>query len=71
MKVAASWLWCCRQQAKLLAKAQKPAALAYQRMVSPLSNQQQIESVDLLQQLIEGLEGHAPAGFIPQSKATK
>ena len=56
---------------KLLAKAQKPAELAYHRLMSPLSNEQQMQLVALLQQLTEGLEGHARAAFIPQGKAAK
>lgn len=57
--------------AKLLAKAQKPAELAYHRLMSPLSNEQQMQLVALLQQLTEGLEGHARAAFIPQGKVAK
>ena len=56
---------------KLLAKAQKPAEMAYHRLMSPLSNEQQMQLVALLQQLTEGLEGHARAAFIPRGIAAK
>jgi DNA-binding MarR family transcriptional regulator len=56
---------------KLLAKAQQPAELAYHRLMSPLSSEQQMQLVDLLQQLTEGLESHARAAFIPQGKVAK
>jgi MarR family transcriptional regulator, lower aerobic nicotinate degradation pathway regulator len=51
---------------KLLKKAQKPAELAFHRLMSPLSAEQQLQLVALLQQLTEGLEGHARAAFIPE-----
>ncbi|MDB5964377.1 MAG: transcriptional regulator, MarR family [Polaromonas sp.] len=52
---------------KLLKKAQKPAEQAYHRLMSPLSPEQQLQLVALLQQLTEGLEGHARAAFVPQA----
>lgn len=50
---------------KLLVKARKPAELAYNRLMSPLSPEQQLQLVALLQQLTEGLEDHARAAFVP------
>ncbi len=49
---------------KLLLSAQKPAERAYNRLMSPLSDEQQIQLVALLQQLTDGLEGHARAVFV-------
>jgi DNA-binding MarR family transcriptional regulator len=51
---------------KLLKKAQKPAELAFHRLMSPLSAEQQLQLVALLQQLTEALEGHARAAFVPE-----
>ena len=50
---------------KLLRQAQKPAERAYERLMSPLSPEQQLQLVALLQQLTEGLEDHARASFVP------
>ena len=51
---------------KLLRKAQKPAELAFHRLMSPLSAEQQVQLVALLQQLTGALEGDARAAFIPE-----
>ena len=51
--------------AALLASAQKPAEKAYRRLLAPLTAQQQVELVNLLQQLTDGLEHEARAPFIP------
>ena len=51
---------------KLLRKAQKPAELAFHRLMSPLSAVQQLQLVALLQQLTGALEGDARAAFIPE-----
>lgn len=58
------------QGESLLKEAQKPAELAYHRLMSPLSPEQQQQLVSLLQQLTEGLEDHARAAFIPQRLQT-
>ena len=50
--------------AALLDKAQKPAEKAYRRLLAPLSAQQQVTLVDLLQQLTDGLEHEARAPFV-------
>ena len=50
---------------KLLRQAQKPAERAYERLMTPLSPEQQLQLVALLQQLTEGLEDHARAAFVP------
>lgn len=49
----------------LLASAQKPAEKAYKRLLAPLTPQQQVELVTLLQLLTDGLEHEARAPFIP------
>ena len=54
---------------KLLKQAQKPAEQAYERLMSPLSPEQQMQLVALLQQLTEGLEEHARASFVPPEQA--
>ncbi|MFC6283062.1 MULTISPECIES: MarR family winged helix-turn-helix transcriptional regulator [Polaromonas] len=54
---------------KLLKQAQKPAEQAYERLMSPLSPEQQMQLVALLQQLTEGLEEHARASFVPPGQA--
>ncbi|MCY1165579.1 MAG: MarR family transcriptional regulator [Pseudomonadota bacterium] len=54
---------------KLLRQAQKPAEQAYERLMSPLSPEQQMQLVALLQQLTEGLEEHARASFVPPEQA--
>ena len=51
---------------KLLRKAQKPAELAFHRLMSPLSAEQQLQLMALLQQLTGALEGDARAAFIPE-----
>ena len=51
---------------KLLKKARKPAERAYHCLMSPLSPEQQLQLIALLQQLTEGLEEHARAAFVPQ-----
>ena len=53
---------------KLLRQAQKPAERAYERLMSPLSPEQQLQLVALLQQLTEGLEDQARASFVPQKE---
>ena len=50
----------------LLRQAQQPAERAYEKLMSPLSPEQQLQLVALLQQLTEGLAGHARATFVPQ-----
>ena len=50
---------------KLLRQAQKPADRAYERLMTPLSPEQELQFVALLLQLTEGLEGHARAAFVP------
>ncbi|MES2360880.1 MAG: MarR family transcriptional regulator [Pseudomonadota bacterium] len=54
---------------KLLRQAQKPAEQAYERLMSPLLPEQQMQLVALLQQLTEGLEEHARASFVPPGQA--
>lgn len=53
---------------KLLKQAQKPAERAYERLMTPLSAEQQLQLVALLQQLTEGLEEHARAAFVPPNQ---
>ena len=53
---------------KLLKQAQKPVALAYERLMSPLSAEQELQLVALLLQLTEGLEEHARAAFVPPNQ---
>ena len=50
---------------KLLRQAQKPADRAYERLMTPLSPEQELQLVALLLQLTEGLEAHARAAFVP------
>jgi DNA-binding MarR family transcriptional regulator len=50
---------------KLLEKSKKPAERASQRLMEPLSPEQQLQLIALLQQLTEGLEDHARAAFVP------
>ena len=52
----------------LLNKAQKPAERAYERLMAPLSTEQQMQLVALLQQMTEGLEEHARAAFVPADR---
>jgi DNA-binding MarR family transcriptional regulator len=51
----------------LLEQAQEPAERAYDRLMAPL-NQAQLQLVELLQLLTEGLEGEARAAFVPPGK---
>ncbi len=53
---------------KLLTESQKPAERAYERLMEPLSAEQQVELVALLQLMTEGLEEHARAAFVPANK---
>lgn len=53
---------------ELLDKAQKPAEKAYRRLLAPLSARQQVEFVELLQQLTDGLEHEARAPFVPPTR---
>ena len=50
---------------KLLRHAQKPADRAYERLMTPLSPEQELQLIALLLQLTEGLEDHARAAFVP------
>jgi MarR family transcriptional regulator, lower aerobic nicotinate degradation pathway regulator len=50
---------------ELLAQAQRPAEMAYERLMAPLDAVQREQLVALLQQLTEGLEGEARAAFVP------
>lgn len=50
---------------KLLRHAQKLADRAYERLMTPLSPEQELQLVALLLQLTEGLEDHARAAFVP------
>ena len=52
----------------LLKQAQEPAERAYDRLMGPLSAEQQDQLVGLLQQLTEGLEGEARAAFVPHEQ---
>ena len=49
----------------LLERAQRPAELAYERLMAPLDAAQREQLVALLQQLTEGLESEARAAFVP------
>lgn len=49
----------------LLRQAQKPAEKAYKRLMAPLSREQQVQLLDLLQLLTGELEGEARAAFVP------
>jgi MarR family transcriptional regulator, lower aerobic nicotinate degradation pathway regulator len=53
------------QGLELLAQAQRPAEMAYERLMAPLDAAQREQLVALLQQLTEGLEGEARAAFVP------
>lgn len=53
------------QGVALLQQAQRPAELAYERLMAPLDAPQRELLVTLLQQLTEGLEGEARAAFVP------
>ena len=50
---------------KLLKQAQKPAELAYNRLMMPLSLEQRAQFVLLLMELTQGLEDRARAVFVP------
>lgn len=50
---------------KLLNQSQKPAERAYNRLMKPLSKEQQAQLVLLLMELTQGLEDHARAAFVP------
>lgn len=50
---------------KLLKQAQKPAERAYNRLMMPLSQEQQAQFVLLLMELTQGLEDRARAAFVP------
>ena len=52
----------------LLIQTQEPAEHAYNRLMSPLNQQQRDHLVSLLQLLTTGLEGEARAAFVPPSK---
>jgi len=49
----------------LLEQAQKPAEIAYRKLMGPLTAEQQTQLLDLLQLLATGLEGSARAAFVP------
>ena len=50
---------------KLLKQAQKPAERAYNRLMMPLSQEQQAQFVLLLMELTQGLEDRARAAVVP------
>ena len=50
---------------KLLKQAAKPAERAYERLMAPLSTEQQAQLVLLLMELTQGLEDSARAAFVP------
>lgn len=50
---------------KLLKQSQKPAERAYNRLMKPLSAEQQAQLVLLLMELTQGLEDRARAAFVP------
>ena len=50
---------------KLLKQSQKPAERAYNRLMAPLSAEQQALFLLLLMELTQGLEEHARAAFVP------
>jgi MarR family transcriptional regulator, lower aerobic nicotinate degradation pathway regulator len=50
---------------KLLMQSQKPAERAYDRLMKPLSAEQQAQLVLLLMELTQGLEDRARAAFVP------
>lgn len=57
--------WLTPAGGQLLAQAQKPAEAAYQRLLAPLDQQQQVQLVQLLQLLTGKLESDARAAFVP------
>jgi DNA-binding MarR family transcriptional regulator len=50
---------------RMLAEAQKPAEKAYKRLMGPLTREQQVQLIDLLQLLTGELEEEARAAFVP------
>lgn len=54
---------------KLLTQSQKPAERAYDRLMMPLSQEQQAQLLLLLMELTQGLEDHARAAFVPPELA--
>lgn len=50
---------------KLLKQSQKPAERAYNRLMMPLSQEQQAQLLLLLMELTQGLEDRARAAFVP------
>ena len=54
---------------KLLKQSQKPAERAYNRLMTPLSKEQQAQLLLLLMELTQGLEDHARAAFVPPELA--
>ena len=50
---------------QLLKKAERPAERAYERLMGPLSPEQQAQLLLLLMELTQGLEDHARAAFVP------
>jgi DNA-binding MarR family transcriptional regulator len=57
-----------REGEVLLIESHKPAERAYERLMAPLSSEQQLQLVALLQQMTEGLEEHARASFVPADR---
>jgi DNA-binding MarR family transcriptional regulator len=49
----------------LLQRAAKPAERSYERLMAPLSQEQQAQLVLLLMELTQGLEDQARAAFVP------
>lgn len=54
--------------AKLLKLAAKPADRAYERLMEPLSPEQQTQLILLLMELTQGLEDRARAAFVPPAE---
>ncbi len=54
---------------KLLTQSQKPAERAYDRLMMALSQEQQAQLLLLLMELMQGLEDHARAAFVPPELA--
>ena len=57
-----------REGEKLLKQAAKPAERAYERLMEPLSQEQQAQLVLLLMELTQGLEDSARAAFVPPAQ---
>ncbi len=53
----------------LLQLAEKPADRAYERLMAPLSEEQQTQLMVLLMALTQGLEDRARAAFVPPSQS--